>query len=69
MRGSPVVKKSLALAAFILMILSLVVTFVRPRIPGTRLTGTEQTAIVMQIALAAAAFGYYRKMKGKTQGS
>ena len=66
---SLVVKKSPALAAFILMILSLVVTFVRPRIPGTKLTGAELAAIVMQIALAGAAFGYYRKMKRKTEES
>ena len=66
---SLVVKKSLALAAFILMLLSLVVTFVRPRIPGARVTGAELTGIAMQIVLAGGAFRYYRKMKRTMQDS
>ena len=66
---SLVVKKSLALAAFILMVLSLVVTFVRPRIPGAEVTRAELTGIVMQIALAGAAFRYYQKMKRTIQDS
>ena len=60
---SLIARKSLALAAFSLMVLSLVVTLIRPRLPGTEMTGAELTAIVMQIALAGAAFRYYRKMK------
>ena len=71
-KGGPVslvVKKSLALAAFVLMMLSLVVTLVRPRIPGAAVTGAELMGIVMQIVLAGAAFRYYRKIKRTTQDS
>jgi hypothetical protein len=63
------VKKSLALAAFILMLLSLAVTFVRPRIPGARVTGAEMAAIAMQVVLAGGALRYYRKMKRTMQDS
>ena len=66
---SLVVKKYLALAAFILMMLSLVIACVRPRLPGSGVTGAELTGIVMQIALAGAAFRYYRKMRRTIQDS
>lgn len=48
----PAVKKRLAPAAFILMMLSLVVTLVRPRIPGSAVSSTELIGIVIQITLA-----------------
>lgn len=66
---SLVVKKSLALAAFILMLLSLVVTLVRPRIPGAPVTDAEIAGIAAQIVLAGVAFLYYRKMKRTMQDS
>jgi hypothetical protein len=58
---SPATKKSLALAAFILMILSLVVTLVRPRLPGSHMSTGETVAIPIQIVLAVLAFRVYRR--------
>jgi uncharacterized paraquat-inducible protein A len=57
----PTVKKRLALTAFILMMLSLVVTFVRPRIPGTSVSRAELMGIAIQIVLASLAFRTYRR--------
>ncbi len=57
---SPAVKRSLALAAFILMMLSLVVALVRPRIPGSQMSGAEMIAIAVQIVLAVVSFRVYR---------
>jgi len=57
----PTLKKRLALTAFILMMLSLVVTFVRPRIPGTSVSRAELMGIAIQIVLASLAFRTYRR--------
>ena len=57
----PSVKKRLALAAFILKMLSLVVTIVRPRIPGSSVGRAELMGIAIQIVLAVLAFRTYRQ--------
>ena len=57
----PAVKRRLALAAFILMMLSLVVTIVRPRIPGSSVSSAELISIVIQIVLATLALWMYRR--------
>jgi hypothetical protein len=58
---SPAVQKRFALTAFILMVLTLLVTLVRPRIPGSRVSGAELTAIAIQIVLAIVAFRKYQR--------
>ena len=58
---TPAVKRRLALAAFILMMLSLVVTIVRPRIPGTPVSRAELIGVAVQIVLATFAFRTYRQ--------
>jgi hypothetical protein len=58
---SPALRKRLALAAFILIVLSLAVTLVRPRPPHSTVSSAELTAIVIQIALAIVAFRKYRQ--------
>jgi Na+-transporting NADH:ubiquinone oxidoreductase subunit NqrD len=58
---SPAVKKSLALGAFVLMISSLVVTLVRPRIPGSHMGSAELIAIAVQIILAVISLRVYRQ--------
>lgn len=58
---SPTLQKRLALAAFFLMILTLLVTLVRPRIPGSRASGAELIGIAIQIILAIVAFRKYRQ--------
>jgi hypothetical protein len=55
------VKKSLALVAFILMTLSLVLTLVRPRLPGSQMSAAEMIAIPIQIFLAVVSFRLYRR--------
>jgi hypothetical protein len=45
------VKRRLLLAAFILLLASLLVTLVRPRLPGTPVSGAELIAIAIQIVL------------------
>jgi hypothetical protein len=57
----PAAKKSIALAAFILMMASLLVTLVRPRIPGSQVSRTELVSIAIQIVLAILAFRLYRR--------
>jgi len=58
---SPAVQKRLALAAFILMSLTLLVTLVRPRIPGSSVSRAELTGVAIQIVLAVVAFRKYRQ--------
>jgi hypothetical protein len=53
-------KKRLALAAFILMLLSLAVTAVRPRIPGSQMSRAEMIGVAIQIVLAVVAFRTFR---------
>jgi len=53
-------KKRLALAAFVVMLLSLVVTAVRPRIPGSQMSRAEMISVAIQIALAVIAFRTFR---------
>jgi len=55
------VKRRLLLAAFILMLLSLAVTLVRPRIPGSQMSRAELTGIAIQIVLAVIAFRKLRE--------
>ena len=56
-----IVKRRLALAAFIVLLLSLVVTLVRPRIPGRQVSRAELISIAIQVVLAVIAF---RKSRG-----
>src|ERR1044071_9260827 len=49
---SPAVQKRLALAAFILMVLTLLVTLVRPRIPGSTMSRAELIGLGIQIVIA-----------------
>jgi len=56
-----VVKRRLALAAFILMLLSLTITLVRPRIPGSPVSRAELMGIAFQIVLAVVAFRKFRE--------
>jgi len=58
---TPAARKGLALAAFILMLLSLVVTLVRPRMPGSSVSRAELIGIAIQIVLATLAFRKYRQ--------
>jgi hypothetical protein len=58
---NPTARKSLALTALILMVLTLAVTLVRPRIPGSHMSRAEAIAIPVQIVLAVAAFRVYRR--------
>ena len=55
------VKRRLAFAAFILMVSSLVVTLVRPRIPGSQVSRAELISIAMQVVLAVIAFRKFRE--------
>jgi hypothetical protein len=57
----PAARKSIALAAFILLILSLLVTLVRPRVPGSHASRAELMSIPIQIVLAILAFRQYRQ--------
>lgn len=57
----PAVRKSIALAAFILMMVSLLVTLVRPRLPGSHTSRAELIGIAVQIVLAILAFRQYRR--------
>jgi hypothetical protein len=58
---SPNVRKRLALAACVLMVASLVVTLVRPRMPSSQMSGAEMIGIPIQIVLAAVAFWKYHQ--------
>ena len=58
---TPTVKRRLALTAFILMVLSLAVTLVRPRLPGSQVSRAELTGIAIQIVLAVIAFRKLRQ--------
>jgi hypothetical protein len=57
----PAARKRLALAGFVLMVLSLAVTLVRPRLPGSTMSRAELIGIAIQIALAILAFRMYRR--------
>jgi hypothetical protein len=52
----PAVKKSLGLVAFMVMVLSLLATLVRPRLPGSEMSRPEVIAIPIQIVLTVLAF-------------
>ena len=58
---TPAVKKSLALVGFILMTVSLILTLVRPRLPGSHMSTAELIGIPIQILLAVVSFRLYRR--------
>jgi hypothetical protein len=57
----PAARKSIALAAFILMMLSLLVALVRPRLPGSHMSSAELIGLAIQVVLAILAVRLYRR--------